>query len=304
VNWPPESPTSCAGLACSRANRRPETVRETLPLLYRDEHLVAVHKPSGLLVHRAMIDRHETRFALQIVRDQIGQRVTPVHRLDKGTSGVLLFALNESAARQLGQSFDQGRVDKRYVAVVRGWTAESGVIDHPLRRIDDAYGTAATPSGVGRKILQVDGVPLAERDHGKPQERLMAQPAITHFQRLACAEIAERVEADQRFPTTRYSLLALQPTTGRQHQLRRHLKHIAHPIIGDATYGKGVHNRFIAQRVGVSRLLLACRSMTFPHPVGGQPLCVLAPLSADMHHALQQLGWPDSAWQTVDAEAE
>ena len=282
-------------------------MRETLPLLYRDEHLVAVHKPSGLLVHRSMIDRHETRFALQIVRDQIGQRVYPVHRLDKGTSGVLLFALDESSARQLGQSFDNGLVDKRYLAVVRGWAPESGVIDHPLRRIDDAYGsplTAASKSGVGRKFLQVDGAPSAARDAVDSPQRLAAQPAVTHFQCLAGAEIAERVEAEQRFPTTRYSLLALQPVTGRQHQLRRHLKHIAHPIIGDATYGKGIHNRFIAQRVGVSRLLLACLAMSFPHPLDARPIRVLARPDEAMRQAMRQLGWDDSVWQTLDAKTD
>ena len=279
-------------------------MRETLPLLYRDDQVVVVHKPAGLLVHRSMIDRHETRFALQIVRDQIGQRVTPVHRLDKGTSGVLLFALDDASARHLGRSFDLGLVDKRYLAVVRGWAPESGEIDHPLRRIDDAYGSPTLPSGVGRKILQVDGAPSAASDDAKPPERLAALPALTRFQRLASAEIAQRVEPAQRFPTTRYSLLALQPVTGRQHQLRRHLKHIAHPIIGDATYGKGVHNRFIAQRVGVGRLLLACLAMTFPHPVDGLPRRVSAPPDEDMRQAMRLLGWDDSVWLAEDARTD
>lgn len=258
-------------------------MRETLPVLYHDDCLVAVHKPSGLLVHRSMIDRHETRFALQIVRDQIGQRVYPVHRLDKGTSGVLVFALDPGSARQLGASFVAGLVDKRYLAVVRGWLPERGEIDHPLTRQDDNYGAAGHRSGVGRENLQPDFLP------GKPEA--VAQSALTRYRQLACAEIAERVEPGQVFPTTRYSLVALNPLTGRQHQLRRHLKHMAHPIIGDATYGKGVHNRFIAARFGVSRMLLACQSMTLPHPADGRPISIEAVLPGDFRDVLAGFGW-------------
>lgn len=258
-------------------------MRETLPLLYHDDCLVAVHKPSGLLVHRSMIDRHETRFALQIVRDQIGQRVYPVHRLDKGTSGVLLFALDPASARRLGASFDAGLVDKRYLAVVRGWLPERGVIDHPLSRQDDDYGAAARRNGVGREALPAD------RASANPEPA--AQSALTRYQRMACAEIAERVEAGQSFPTTRYSLVALNPVTGRQHQLRRHLKHVSHPIIGDATYGKGVHNRFIAARFGVSRLLLACQAMALPHPGDGRLISIEAVLPDDFRKVLVGFGW-------------
>jgi tRNA pseudouridine65 synthase len=258
-------------------------MRETLPVLYRDDCLVAVHKPSGLLVHRSMIDRRETRFALQIVRDQIGQRVYPVHRLDKGTSGVLLFALDPASARRLGASFDAGEVDKRYLAVVRGWLPERGEIDHPLTRQDDVYGDPARRSGVGRENLQADLASAAPEP--------VAQSALTRYQRLACAEIAERVEPGQTFPTTRYSLVALNPVTGRQHQLRRHLKHIAHPIIGDATHGKGVHNRFIAARFGVGRLLLACQAMTLPHPEDARPISIEAALPEDFQKVLAGFGW-------------
>lgn len=258
-------------------------MRETLPVLYHDDCLVAVHKPSGLLVHRSMIDRHETRFALQIVRDQIGQRVYPVHRLDKGTSGVLLFALDPASARRLGASFDGGLVDKRYLAVVRGWLSERGEIDHPLTRQDDIYGSPARQSGVGREKLQ------AELASAIPESA--AQSALTRYQRLACAEIAEKVEPGQTFPTTRYSLVALKPVTGRQHQLRRHLKHISHPIIGDATYGKGVHNRFIAARFGVGRLLLACQTMIVPHPADARLISIEAALPEDFQKVLAGFGW-------------
>ena len=127
-------------------------MQETLPVLYRDERLIAVHKPSGLLVHRSNIDRHETRFALQIVRDQTGRHVHAVHRLDKGTSGVLLFAFDAEAASILGRAFEAGTVDKRYLAVVRGWTADADVIDHPLAVVSDDYapacGSASSPAAL------------------------------------------------------------------------------------------------------------------------------------------------------------
>lgn len=265
-------------------------MRETLPLLYRDEFVVAVDKPSGLLVHRSMIDRHETRFALQIVRDQIGQRVYPVHRLDKGTSGVLMFALDQASARRLGASFDAGQVEKRYLAVVRGWIPEAGEIDHPLRRRDDGYGAGAADGDRNRQVA-------ASTAGGEAAP----QPALTRFRRLACAEIAERVEPDQRFPTSRYSLVELNPVSGRQHQLRRHLKHVSHPIIGDATYGKGIHNRFLAARFGVERLLLACRSMTFPHPADGHPVCIEAAPAEDFRQVAAGLGWTVGDWEAGGA---
>ena len=117
---------------------------ESLPIIYRDDRLIAIHKPAGLLVHRSVLDRHETRFALQMLRDQIGQPVYPAHRLDKGTSGVLLFALDRETGRLLNSQFERGEVSKRYVAVVRGYPPASGDIDHPLQRMaDEQAGIAA-----------------------------------------------------------------------------------------------------------------------------------------------------------------
>ena len=115
----------------------PSAAPETLPILYRDERIVVVDKPSGLLVHRSPIDRHETRFALQILRDQLGQRVYTIHRLDKGTSGVLAFGLNPDTAREYGAIFAQRSVVKTYVALVRGWPAVGGTIDRPLAAVED-----------------------------------------------------------------------------------------------------------------------------------------------------------------------
>jgi tRNA pseudouridine65 synthase len=210
-----------------------------LTLLWRDEHLVAVHKPAGWLVHRTGLDAGETRFVLQTLRDQLGQLVYPVHRLDKGTCGMLLMALNPEAARRLAQAFEQHAVHKRYLALVRGWAPLAAEVDHALRP-DDA--PPDTP----------------------------AQPAQTRFERLARLEWP--AAADARHPTTRASLVAALPQTGRRHQIRRHLKHLAHPIIGDATHGKGPLNRWWAQQLGQQRLWLHAQSLQFTHPFSGAPL--------------------------------
>ena len=241
-------------------------------VIYRDEYLVAINKPSGLLVHRSPIDRHETRFAVQLLRDQIGQRVYPVHRLDKPTSGVLLFGLSSDSARRVSAQFMAGTVRKHYLAVVRGHCPESGSIDHALSEQPDR---------------------IADRDRrARPagSER-PAQQALTHFQRLATAEIPVAVD---RYPQTRYSLVALQPVTGRRHQLRRHLKHVGHPIIGDAKHGKGVHNRFFQAQYDCHRLLLACTALQLAHPYGGETISLGARLDAPFLRVLDAFGWRGS----------
>ena len=236
-----------------------------LDILYRDDCLVAINKPAGLLVHRSDIDRHETRFAVQLLRDQIGRRVHPLHRLDKGTSGVLLFALDAGSASDVGRQFQRDEVNKRYLAVVRGWPPEAGIIDHALSRQFDDY---------GRKFSA-----------GSPTDAL---PAATEYRRLATVELPDAVD---RYPTSRYALLELVPTTGRQHQLRRHLKHIAHPVIGDATWGKGIHNRYFQQRFGGGRLLLACTRLELRHPQDGRVLVIAAPLEENFAGVVDALGW-------------
>ena len=245
---------------------------ELLPILYRDEHIVVIDKPSGLLVHRSEIDRHETRFAIQILRDQIGQRVWAAHRLDRGTSGVLLFGLSREIAGALGRQFAAGTVEKRYRAVVRSYPPASGTIDHPLSRPRDPY--------------------LFRGEQSSPE----AQPALTHYCKLAEIELPVAVD---RYPTSRYALLELEPLTGRRHQLRRHLKHIAHPIIGDATYGKGRHNRFFAEQFDCHRLLLACTELRFDHPQSGQRLQIKVPVSGEFAATLARLGWMNPLQSSV-----
>jgi tRNA pseudouridine65 synthase len=237
---------------------------DQLTVLFRDEHIVVIDKPPGLLVHRSEIDRHETRFAIQILRDQIGQRVWAAHRLDRGTSGVLLFALNKELAGALGRQFAAGTVEKRYWAVVRGHPPDAGTIDHPLNRQHDPYIFAGV------------------------QRSTETQAAVTNYRKLAEIELPAAVD---RYPCSRYALLELNPLTGRRHQLRRHLKHIAHPIIGDSTYGKGRHNRYFAEHLDCRRLLLACTQMNFDHPMTGQRLEIEAPVSGEFAAILARFGW-------------
>lgn len=235
-----------------------------LPIIYQDERIVAINKPSGLLVHRSALDRHETRFAVQLLRDQLGRRVYPAHRLDKGTSGILVFALDPETAAQLGAAFASRIVLKRYLAIVRGHPQAHGVIDHPLTRRHDAA------------------------EHLAANAATEAQSALTRFRRLAITELPVHVD---RYPSSRYALLELEPETGRRHQLRRHLKHLSHPIIGDATFGKGRHNRMFNERFGVNRLLLACVRMRLPHPWNGQTLDLRCAPSDDFMHVVAALGW-------------
>lgn len=230
-------------------------------IIYRDERLVAVHKPARLLTHRTALDRGETRFALQQCRDLVGRQVYPVHRLDKGTSGVLLFALDRDTASVLGRAFENRAVRKTYLAVVRGYPAPSGEIDHPLSCPPDE-----SPAGNA-------GAPV---------------PALTRYRTLATAELPFGVD---RYPTCRYALLELEPVTGRRHQLRRHMKHIAHPVIGDSTHGKGAHNRAFAAHTGVGRLLLACVGLELTHPASGRILDLQAALEGDFASVVRQLGW-------------
>ncbi len=230
----------------------PEHVNLPLEILYRDEHLVAVNKPAGISVHRGWaVDGVPL---LQLVRDQIGAAVFPVHRLDRATSGVLLFALSSEVARDIQFAFNRHQIQKRYLALCRGHQADLQRVDHPLAK----------------------------------EKGAVPRPAITRFELLGQFE--------------RYGLFAAWPETGRLHQIRRHLKHQSHPLIGDVRYGKGEHNRIFRERFGFHRLALHAAELTLQHPRTNEALVIRAPLSPDFAALMAQLGLLEAALATsVDA---
>ena len=214
-------------------------------VLFRDEYLLAVNKPSGLLVHRGW--GRDSIVLTDLVKEMLGVKVVhPLHRLDRGTSGVVLFALDARTARRMGPGFEDGSVEKHYLALVRGETQKEGIIDHPIPR--------------------TEGGPRVE--------------AITNYRRLAIAEIEPR----------HVSWVEAIPRTGRLHQVRRHLKHISHPVIGDANYGKGAINREMAERWGLKRLALHARSLSLTHPKTGEEIVFTSPVPPDLDEPLRRMG--------------
>lgn len=213
-----------------------------LPVIHRDERVCVVDKPAGLVVH-ASAQAGDRDTCLRWLRGQLGQRVFPVHRLDRGCSGALAFALDAEAAWALGEAFASRAVEKSYLAVVRGFPPERGRVERPL----------------------VD-------------ERGVAQEAATSWEVLARAEVDAPVG---RYATARYALVRAQPETGRPHQLRRHLAGLGYPILGDAYHGDLRHNRFVRGRFGLARLALHAERLELPHPDGGR-LVGEAPIPSDL----------------------
>lgn len=235
-----------------------------LEILYQDEYLVIINKPSGLLVHKSPIDKHETQFVLQMLRDQIGQYVYPIHRLDKPTSGVLLFALTSKIAQTMSLLFRSSLVQKEYLAIVRGFTEFEADIDYPLKQMLDTK---------------------EQKKLGITKE---AKRAITQYERLDTVELPYAVS---RYLVARYSLVRLIPKTGRKHQLRRHMKHIFHPIVGDTKHGRGEHNTLFREKFGIHRLLLHSHRVSFVHPVSKEHLVINAPLDDDFCRLFEAFGW-------------
>jgi len=238
--------------------------KPVLKVLYQDEYMVAVDKPAGLFVHRSFLDRHEKYFALQLVRDQIGQYVYPIHRLDKPTSGVLLFALDEVTARVLNTMFDERVIHKTYYALARGYLDDSGVVDYALKPKLDK---------IGDKYACQDKAP---------------QSAITEYETIGRGVINKPVG---RYDTARYSLVKLKPKTGRRHQLRRHLAHLRCPIIGDVNYGDNKQNPFFHQQFGFKRLMLFAQELSFNHPVTKAPIVISATFDQQWQQVLNHFGW-------------
>lgn len=240
----------------------------SFPVLHHDDACVAIAKPPGILVHRTPLAR-DRKFVLQQLRDQIGQRIYPVHRLDRATSGVLIFALSPDAARSMKQAFDEQQVRKEYLAIVRGWpNPPEGCIDRPIREPDgDQY-----------------------RD------------AITHYRRLKTSLLPI---PNRRYPATRFSLVSLAPETGRRHQLRIHMERIAYPIVGDTTHGDRDPNRIFRDRLGLRRLMLHAYRLQLPHPLEPEHALQLeATPDGDFARAMNLLGWRQSPCSEEHTEIE
>ncbi len=223
-------------------------------MLYRDEDLVVVGKPAGLLVHPTGLAPDRVT-VVQLVRRGEGGTLHPVHRLDRGASGVLVLARSAEATASLQAQLEQGAADKRYLVAVRGAPPEAGVIDQPIPRRED-----------GPRV-----------------------PACTEFRRLQVVTVALAPGED--FRESRYALVEARPRSGRLHQIRRHLKHIAHPVLGDVNHGRSEHNRRCRERFGLARLALHAVSLSFDHPRSGERVTFQAPLPADLRDPLQRMGF-------------
>lgn len=232
-----------------------------IEILLQAPGFAVVNKPAGLMVHDSKLARGETEFAADRLREQFGRPIFLVHRLDRATSGCLLLAFDRDSASALGRTLMAHAVIKDYLAICRGWPEPVFIVDHPL-----------------------DGGP------GKPQKK----PAVTEFATLAMGELDVPSAG---FPTSRHALLRARPRTGRFRQIRRHLKHANHHLIGDTSHGDGQRNRSF-RMLGVHRMLLHAWRLRFPDPVSGIEVEAVAPPDADFQRALDLFGWtlpaPDS----------
>jgi len=222
-----------------------------LPILFQDEHIVAINKPHGLLVHRSPIAADVQEFALQILREQLQKTVYPVHRLDRKTSGVLLFTFSKECLVNISNQFMAGTVTKKYLAILRGHAPDSGTIDYPLLN-----------------------------------ENEKLQDAITHYRTINKSEIPYALG---NYSSLRYSLVLAEPETGRMHQLRRHFAHIMYPIIGDRPHGCNKQNRFFKETFNMDSMMLHAQELSFKHPVTNDEMIVSAPLSLEFQRMLDTL---------------
>lgn len=225
-----------------------------LPILYEDEYFIAINKPEGMLVHRTRISE-DTVFVMQTLRDQIGAPVYTIHRLDRATSGVLVFGKSAEAAELLAAYFREKTIGKKYLAIVRGWTDETGTIDY------------------------------AVRDQDKPNAELLE--AVSHYRTLGRSEVPHAI--GYKYKTARFSLVEVEPETGRRHQIRKHFAHILHPVIGDKRHGDNKHNVYFFNTLLLPRMLLHAAELSFEHPVSGERLLLYAAVDELFTQALQLL---------------
>ena len=231
-----------------------------LDIIFEDKDYVAINKPHGLLVHRTRIAEEKKEFALQMLRDQLGQKVYAVHRLDRGTSGVLLFAKSSEAAAPLVKLFENRETGKVYYAIVRGYAPDAATIDNPIR---------------------------PDKDHQHKE----AQDATTNYKRIATIELPIAVG---RYSTARYSLVQVKPETGRMHQIRKHFAHIRHYIVGDKKHGDWRHNKMFLEELNSPYMNLHASDLTFTHPFTSELIQLNAPLSPNMARLCLQFNWENA----------
>ncbi|WP_185817562.1 tRNA pseudouridine(65) synthase TruC [Shewanella atlantica] len=249
-------------------------VEESAPeieILFEDDDVVAIHKPAGLLVHRSYLARRERFFAMQLTRDKVGCHVFPVHRLDRPTSGVLLFAKSSEMANKLCEQFEAKTVDKHYLAIVRGNMHDADTLDYALK-------------------VELDDLGDKDVDPNKA-----AQDAVTSYQPLLNAEIPY---PSGRYATSRFALVKLTPHTGRKHQLRRHMAHLRHPIVGDTTHGDGKQNKFFREHFSMNRLWLIAKHLCFDHPRSGERITIETELEEQWFTLFEAFGWDDDKLAT------
>lgn len=228
---------------------------DTFEILYEDEYLVAINKPWGILVHRTGISE-DRRFVLQLLREQLGGAyVYIIHRLDRGTSGVLLFAKSSEIAGQLGEQFMARSVEKKYWAIVRGHAPETITVDYPLT---------------------------------DKESRNIPLDAVSHFRRIDCSEIDMAI--GYKYPTARFSLVECALETGRRHQIRKHLAHLRYPVIGDVRHGDNKQNNFFKQAFHIPRMLLHAHTLSIEHPKTGEILHLYAGIDDYFQKSLEITG--------------
>lgn len=230
----------------------------TIKVVYEDDALLAVNKPAGLLVHRSAIAADERDFLLERLREQTGAALYLAHRLDRATSGLVLLAKSREIAGELGKQFMARSIDKTYLAVVRGWPDGEGTIDYALPDV---------------------------------RERSPRKPAVTRWRVLATATVPIALG---KYPEQRYALIEASPQTGRYRQIRKHMHHVSHHIVGDTSHGRGDHNRLWRMHFGVHRLLLHAWRLRLQHPLTALPLTLEAPLDAVWQRVLAEMGWQDA----------
>lgn len=239
-----------------------ETISRPLQIVYQDEHYVAVFKPAGLVVHRSKMTQAHEPVLLQTLRDQINQFVYPVHRLDRPTAGLILFGLNGSAAAKMVDLFTTRQVSKYYQALVRGFMPGSCVVDRPLR---EKFGE--------------------EWDKGSTEEH-PTQEAVTRFDVLARYQVPWPIGS---FEATRFSLLEIQPMTGRWHQIRRHLNHLAFPVIGDHRHGDHRYNQMVFAQTGIYRMMLTAMRLDFRHPYTNELHSIVVSRGSEFDRIIEQI---------------